>query len=106
MKAIREQLESGKAYAIDEALDILKGSSKLKFTESVDVAIRLGRLEDSSLVAKKLSQRQLYVCASPEYIDLIVCIMEWAMMKEILMALSFMMSKLVLLQCVNISMYI
>ena len=42
MKAIREQLESGKAYAIDEALDILKGSSKLKFTESVDVAIRLG----------------------------------------------------------------
>ena len=25
MKAIREQLESGKAYAIDEALDILKG---------------------------------------------------------------------------------
>jgi len=42
MKAIREQLESGKAYTIDEALDILKGSSKLKFTESVDVAIRLG----------------------------------------------------------------
>ena len=42
MKAIREQLESGKAYAIDEALDFLKGSSKLKFTESVDVAIRLG----------------------------------------------------------------
>ena len=42
MKAIREQLEPGKAYTIDEALDILKGSSKLKFTESVDVAIRLG----------------------------------------------------------------
>ncbi len=42
MKAIREQLEPGKAYAIDEALDILKSSSKLKFTESVDVAIRLG----------------------------------------------------------------
>jgi len=42
MKAIREQLEPGKSYAIDEALDILKSSSKLKFTESVDVAIRLG----------------------------------------------------------------
>ena len=42
MKAIREKVEPGKAYAIDEALDILKNSSKLKFTESVDVAIRLG----------------------------------------------------------------
>ncbi|MCH8227533.1 MAG: 50S ribosomal protein L1, partial [Proteobacteria bacterium] len=28
--------------AIDEALEILKGASKVKFTESVDVAIRLG----------------------------------------------------------------
>jgi len=42
MKSIRESIEPGKAYAIDEALDILKGASKLKFTESVDVAIRLG----------------------------------------------------------------
>lgn len=42
MKAIREKVEPGKAYPIDEALDILKNSSKLKFTESVDVAIRLG----------------------------------------------------------------
>jgi large subunit ribosomal protein L1 len=42
LKAIREQLEIGKAYAIDEALEILKNASKVKFTESVDVAIRLG----------------------------------------------------------------
>ena len=42
LKAIREQVEPGKAYSIDEALDILKGASKVKFTESVDVAIRLG----------------------------------------------------------------
>jgi len=40
--SIREQIEPGKAYAIDEALEILKGASKVKFTESVDVAIRLG----------------------------------------------------------------
>ena len=40
--SIREQIEPGKAYAIDEALEILKGASKIKFTESVDVAIRLG----------------------------------------------------------------
>jgi len=42
MKAIREQVVPGKAYPIDEALEILKGTSKVKFTESVDVAIRLG----------------------------------------------------------------
>ena len=42
LKSIREQIESGKAYSIDEALEILQGASKVKFTESVDVAIRLG----------------------------------------------------------------
>ncbi len=42
LRAIREKLEPGKAYAIDEALTLLKESSALKFTESVDVAIRLG----------------------------------------------------------------
>ena len=42
LRAIREKIESGKAYGIDEALEILKGSSKVKFTESVDVVIRLG----------------------------------------------------------------
>jgi large subunit ribosomal protein L1 len=39
MSAIREQIEPGKAYSIDEALEILKSSSKVKFTESVDVAV-------------------------------------------------------------------
>jgi len=41
-KAIREQIEPGKVYAIDEALELLKKTSNVKFTESVDVAIRLG----------------------------------------------------------------
>jgi large subunit ribosomal protein L1 len=41
-KAIHEQLEQGKVYAIDEALELLKKTSNVKFTESVDVAIRLG----------------------------------------------------------------
>lgn len=41
-KAIREQLEPGKVYAIDEALEFLKKVSNVKFEESVDVAIRLG----------------------------------------------------------------
>lgn len=41
-KAINEQVEPGKVYAIDEALTLLKKVSNLKFTESVDVAVRLG----------------------------------------------------------------
>ena len=42
VKSIREQLVPGKAYPVEEALAILKNASKVKFTESVDVAIRLG----------------------------------------------------------------
>jgi len=41
-KAISEQVEIGKVYAVDEALTLLKKFSNLKFTESVDVAVRLG----------------------------------------------------------------
>lgn len=35
--------------------------------EGIDLAIRLGSLGDSSLVARKLAPRTLYVCASPAY---------------------------------------
>lgn len=41
-KAIREQVEPGKVYLVDEALELLKKLSNVKFTESVDVAIKLG----------------------------------------------------------------
>ncbi len=37
--------------------------------EHFDLAIRLGQLEDSSMMAKKLAQRQLFVCASPYYLE-------------------------------------
>ncbi len=36
--------------------------------EGFDVAIRIGELEDSSLVARKLAMFELAVCASPDYI--------------------------------------
>jgi large subunit ribosomal protein L1 len=39
---ISKLVEPGKAYAIDDALKILKNNSKVKFVESVDVAVRLG----------------------------------------------------------------
>ncbi|UTZ43728.1 LysR family transcriptional regulator [Vibrio campbellii] len=51
-------------------LDLNLTNQKLDLIEQgVDVAIRLGRLQDSSLIAKRLSSRQLYVCASPAYLD-------------------------------------
>lgn len=41
-QAIREKIEAGKAYAIDDALNLLKDFPKAKFNESVDVSINLG----------------------------------------------------------------
>ncbi|MFT5760058.1 MAG: DNA-binding transcriptional LysR family regulator [Alteromonadaceae bacterium] len=37
--------------------------------EGYDLAIRLGKLSDSSMMAKKLGQRKNYVCASPAYLE-------------------------------------
>jgi large subunit ribosomal protein L1 len=41
-KAIREKIEHGKQYAIDEALGLLKELSSVKFKESIDVSVNLG----------------------------------------------------------------
>ncbi|QQX80073.1 LysR family transcriptional regulator [Shewanella sp. KX20019] len=37
--------------------------------EGYDLAIRLGQLEDSSMMAKRLGSRTQYVCASPSYLS-------------------------------------
>lgn len=51
-------------------LQLLLSNQTLDLVEqNFDLAIRIGHLENSSMIAKKLSQRQLYVCASPAYID-------------------------------------
>ena len=36
---------------------------------SFDLAIRLGRLTSSSMMAKRLTSRTMYVCASPAYLQ-------------------------------------
>ncbi|MFA7555546.1 MAG: 50S ribosomal protein L1 [Spongiibacteraceae bacterium] len=41
-KAIKEKVQAGKLYAIDEAVALLKEVSTVKFGESVDVAVNLG----------------------------------------------------------------
>jgi large subunit ribosomal protein L1 len=41
-KSSQAAVQPGKAYAIDEALKIVKDHSKAKFVEAVDVAVRLG----------------------------------------------------------------
>ncbi|CAH0532881.1 HTH-type transcriptional regulator DmlR [Vibrio stylophorae] len=53
-----EQLELS-LHLTNEPLDLA--------AEQLDLAIRLGRLSDSRLVAKKLATRQLHVCATPDY---------------------------------------
>lgn len=42
LRSIRDQIDPTKVYNLDEALELLKSTSKLKFVESVDAAIRLG----------------------------------------------------------------
>mgnify|MGYP001827791241 FL=1 len=46
----------------DDMVDIIR--------ENYDVAIRIGQLEDSSLVAKKLANEERFLCASPGYLSM------------------------------------
>ncbi len=46
---------------------ILQGSHVDLIEEGVDIAIYLGKLEDTSLIARKLASSELVVCGSPEY---------------------------------------
>jgi large subunit ribosomal protein L1 len=41
-RAIREKIEAGKQYGVEEAFSLLKELSTVKFSESVDVSINLG----------------------------------------------------------------
>ena len=42
MKIIREKVDPTRTYSVEEALQLLKELSSVKFTESVDVAVNLG----------------------------------------------------------------
>jgi len=49
------------AYLSNQQIDLVE--------EGYDLAIRLGKLSDSSMMARKLSKRTNYVCASPAYLN-------------------------------------
>ncbi len=49
------------AYLSNQQIDLVE--------EGYDLAIRLGKLSDSSMMAKKLGKRTNYVCASPAYLS-------------------------------------
>jgi DNA-binding transcriptional LysR family regulator len=49
------------AYLANQQVDLVE--------EGYDLAIRLGKLSDSTLMAKKLATRTNYVCASPVYLE-------------------------------------
>ncbi|MEH6451419.1 MAG: LysR family transcriptional regulator [Psychromonas sp.] len=57
-----------KLYSDIEVISDLSNSRVDIVEGGFDLAIRLGQLKDSSLIAKKLGIRSNYVCASPEYI--------------------------------------
>ncbi|MCG3729401.1 LysR family transcriptional regulator [Vibrio cincinnatiensis] len=49
-------------------LELILTNRKLDLIEQgIDLAVRLGKLEDSSFMARKLNHRQLHVCASESY---------------------------------------
>ncbi|MCO4322124.1 LysR family transcriptional regulator [Aliidiomarina quisquiliarum] len=50
------------AYLTNRQIDLVD--------EGYDLAIRIGKLSDSTMMAKKLSKRTNYVCASPKYVDI------------------------------------
>ena len=50
-------------------VDIELSNQTLDMVQGLDLAIRLGRLQDSRLVATRLAPRRMYLCASPSYLE-------------------------------------
>jgi DNA-binding transcriptional LysR family regulator len=51
-------------------VDLLLSNHDIDLVErNVDVDIRIGKLEDSSLIARKLASSERIVCASPDYLS-------------------------------------
>jgi DNA-binding transcriptional LysR family regulator len=64
--ALADFLKAHEDLSVDMTL---KGSHVDLIDEGVDIAIFLGKLEDTSLVARKLASSALVVCGAPEYFE-------------------------------------
>ena len=55
-KAVKEKIEHGKIYSVDEAMALVKDMPKAKFIESVDVSVNLGvDLGGRRIIKKKIT---------------------------------------------------
>ena len=69
-RAIVPLLPSFAAEYPELALELLISDTYTDLVEQrIDLAIRLGSLEDSSFIARRLQPMQFYICASPAYLE-------------------------------------
>lgn len=70
LKCIVPLLPKFEAKYPEVTVDLLLTDSVVDlFTERIDIAIRLGQLADSSLIAQQLMRTRYSVCASPDYLQ-------------------------------------
>jgi DNA-binding transcriptional LysR family regulator len=70
LKCIVPLLPDFRAMYPDLTLDLVLTDTNVDlFTERIDLAIRLGLLADSTLIAQRLMQTRYFVCASPQYLQ-------------------------------------
>ncbi|MEL6912427.1 MAG: LysR family transcriptional regulator [Cyanobacteria bacterium J06598_4] len=70
LKCLVPLLPSFEALYPDLAVELLLTDTRLDLvTERIDLAIRLGQLTDSSLIAQKLMSMRYAVCGSPNYLE-------------------------------------
>lgn len=70
LKRIVPLLPDFKSMYPDLTVDLLLTDTTVDlFTERIDLAVRLGLLADSTLIAQQLMQTRYFVCASPQYLN-------------------------------------
>ncbi|MBW4505248.1 MAG: LysR family transcriptional regulator [Scytonematopsis contorta HA4267-MV1] len=69
LKCIVPLLANFQSLYPELAVDLLLTDTVVDlFADRIDVAVRLGQLADSTLIAERLMQTRYYVCASPNYL--------------------------------------
>lgn len=69
LKCIVPLLANFQSLYSELAVDLLLTDTVVDlFADRIDVAVRLGQLADSTLIAERLMQTRYYVCASPNYL--------------------------------------